>query len=690
MIYRLFFLLIGLIYSSESISQDMTTGYNYLETGQYKKAVTYFDSVLEQYPDNKTAKLCYGRAVGLDGDATMASSVFSELAISYPNDFEVKLNYAEALLWNKNYKGAKRYYATLLELNNQSFEANLGYASSLFQLSQYDTALIYIDKALVIKEGNPNALISKKYIQLELANELMNEEKYTEASLLLNNNLTFFKDDKETILKIIDLDIRQKQWNGVINGYQRIIEKTNDSLLGYDGLSLGYHLKGKNRKALSASLTALDLATAKQEEMAIRKATSRYVEALIWNQKYKKASTKIEELLVTETEKNWVLLLRANLNMYKGEFTKSIRDYNQILTTDSSSFNANFGKANALLGFEKHDEAYNAALVTLKHHEDQKEVLDFIEKLNVKFLPSVENKTAVSEDLGANRAVSNNTLITFPLSTKFSLLGDINIRNTSNNTINNEANSSSILGGFTYQFKSYSHLKVKLGSVFTRSVVEDFSRLASDVSLKLRPFKLHSLEIGSVRKYEDFNTDLIEKGIFHNHFYLNYNVNTHFNLGWFTQYYFTIQSDNNIRNLLFTSLYYSVLKKPLVKFGINYQNISFQEQRPTIYFSPDKFHAVEGFVDILKNEKIINNRGLFYGLTAATGLQFIEDNDSQLTYRLNAKLGMKVNKKILFNVYGSHSNIASTTAAGFTITEVGFRVLIHFGNKPVFNYKPIY
>ena len=116
---------------------------------------------------------------------------------------------------------------------------------------------------------------------------------------------------------------------------------------------------------------------------------------------------------------------------------------------------------------------------------------------------------------------------------------------------------------------------------------------------------------------------------------------THKNIGWFTQYYYSNQSDNNTRNLLFTSIYYNVLSNPTLKTGFNYQYMSFAEKRPTVYFSPSKFNAYEVFIDFLRDQNSFEGAGIFYNLQAATGFQYIEDLDKQNTYRLQAGLGYK-------------------------------------------------
>jgi hypothetical protein len=177
---------------------------------------------------------------------------------------------------------------------------------------------------------------------------------------------------------------------------------------------------------------------------------------------------------------------------------------------------------------------------------------------------------------------------------------------------------------------------------------------------------------------------LLGREIVQNNFLVNYNVNTNFKLGWFTQYYFTSQNDDNTRNLLFTSLYYTILEKPSLKAGFNYQNISFKNQVPTIYFSPSRFNAVEVFFTLIKEEAITKNKEWFYDLTAGIGYQFIEDEKRQSTYRVQGKLGYKFSSRSFLNVYGTKSNIASTTAAGFTFTEVGVLFKYYLFSKPLY------
>ncbi len=58
-IYSYFFTLLA-------FTQNMQEGFTYLETGKYPEAESFFETVLKEYPENKTARLCYGRAIGLN------------------------------------------------------------------------------------------------------------------------------------------------------------------------------------------------------------------------------------------------------------------------------------------------------------------------------------------------------------------------------------------------------------------------------------------------------------------------------------------------------------------------------------------------------------------------------------------------------------------------------------------------
>jgi len=667
----------------------MKEGFTYLETGKYKEAESFFKKTLKTYPTNKTARLCYGRAIGLNGKAIEAVKLFTNLLKDYPTDFEVKLNYAESLLWSKNYPDAKVYYQTLLKENDKSFAALLGYANTLSNLKEFEDALITVDKALVVLPGNPNALVSKKYMRLGLANTKVTDQKYDEAETILKENFTSFKDDKETLLNLANLYLISKQIEKALKTYDVIGKIPGNKLGSLIGISLVHHLNSDDKTALIFSKKALASVNKETPKAIKNQAIERFVQALIWNKKFSLADKKINKLFETRKEtENWMLSLRATLNVYKSDFKKSLKDYNLILEKDSASFDGNLGKANVLKASGYINEAYKSAENTLMFYEKQKDATNFIKQLDLSYTPFVDTKYSYSFDNGDNEADAYDVKTEIPFSTKFKLLANYNYRTTSNPNTDLKATTNNLTLGASYQLLNNLILKGSFGVTSSDSEESNYDQFLVDISVNIKPFKLQNLELGYKRDIQNFNAALLNEEIVQNNLILNYSLNTNFNLGWFTQYYYTFQSDENARNLLFTSLYYNILAKPSIKGGINYQNLSFKNQVPSTYFSPSKFNAVEVFVNLIKDETAAKNKEWFYGLTAATGLQYIEDDDGLSTYRVQANLGFKFSERALINLYGLQSNIASAVANtgsnGFTYTEFGLRFKWVILSKPFF------
>lgn len=665
-------------------SQEMQEGFTYLETGKYNKAELFFKNILIDYPNNKTARLCLGRSIGLNGKPEKANLLFRNLLTDYPNDFEIKLNYGESLLWNGDFLKAKNYFQNLIIENNKSFPALLSYANTLSNLKEYKEALIYINKALEVSPGNPNALNSKKYIYLGYAYKKQQNQEYDEAELLLKENLTLHNNDKTTLLNLANLYLITNRLEDSKKTYNLLLQNPNNKINALNGLSLISHLNAKEKKALQLSLQAFNSLEEKTDTILVQQTTERYIQALIWNGEYKLAKTLIKKSNIIEPTKNWILALRATLNTYKSDFKKSLTDYNQILENDSISFDGNLGKANSLKALGFYNNAYISAENTLKFHMGQKDATSFIKNLDITFTPSYEAKTLYTFDNGDNEAIAFNNKIEFPMSTKLKILGNYNYRNTSNKITNNKATSNDLSIGLSYQLSPNITFQSLAGITSAEATTNNYTQFLTDISIKITPFKLQNLNIGYKRELQSFNAELLDQEIIQNNFYVNYNMNTNFNLGLFSQYFYTSQNDNNSRNLLFTSLYYTILKSPSLKTGLNYQYITFKNQVPVIYFSPEKFNAAEIFINLIKDETITKPKEWFYELTAATGLQYIENNSSQNTYRIQAKLGYKFTNRCLANLFGTRSNIASATAAGFTFNELGVRFKWLLFKNPVF------
>ena len=145
-------------------AQNMDEGFKLLENGSYDEASTYFQSILDDYHNNKTARICYARATGLSGMSEEALQIFQDMKVDFPHDIEVLLNEAEAWLWNNDSQNAIPVYRHVIELDSLNFTGHLGMANAYAGIQDYNMAQHYINRALHIEPEHPGALISYKFI----------------------------------------------------------------------------------------------------------------------------------------------------------------------------------------------------------------------------------------------------------------------------------------------------------------------------------------------------------------------------------------------------------------------------------------------------------------------------------------------------------------------------------------------
>lgn len=666
--------------------QDMQQGFDYLNTGKYKEATVFFEQILEAYPENKTAKLCYGRAIGLSGNTEEAVHVFTALRETYPEDLEIQLNYAESLLWSKAFEKAVPFYEKILEQAPENFAAVLGYANTLSNLKKYPEALKFVNRALELQPENANALVSRKYIRLGYADALAKKKEYEPAIALLDENLVDNPKDKDSPLKKAEIYLITNKLLQAEEVYVSL--QTNktaaDSIISFNGLSLVVFKAKKPKLALDYSVKAIEKVGAFPKSAPLYLATQeRYVQALLWNKKYKEAFATIKILQETFPEENRILGLLATAHLYTGNFDKSTTAYENLLNKQANSFDGNLGIANAHRANSLDKKSYQAIFQTLKYYPQQPDAEQLLGKLKQTHTPWVQQQSAYTFDNGNNQSFSTGWQLQLPVTTTTIFKGNYGIRKTENTITESSATTNEFTLGISQKISSKWSLSAQVGTVTANLTSQNFDALTADVALQIKPYKLQNLTIGYQRQLQNFNADLVAQQLLMDNYSLNYNLSTNVNVGFYLQYIYTQQSDANRRNLLFTSLYCTLAQRPILKVGLNYQTLSFKEQFPTLYFSPASFHVVEGFTEIVSPA----TTKWIYGASAAVGYQFIEDDAPSTTFRVEGKLGRQISKRFQAKIYARHSNVASANAAGFQFTELGFILKWYFLRQPIFNKK---
>ncbi|MBT8264080.1 MAG: tetratricopeptide repeat protein, partial [Muriicola sp.] len=395
---------------------NMNPGFELLEAGSFDAAESYFGTYLESNPENKTAQICYGRAVGLSGEPKKAITIFSELLEEYPSDFEVQINYNEAYLWDHQYSYAKPLYANLVASNPTNFAALLGYANTLSNLKEYAAALDWVNKALLVEPKNLNAKTSRKYIKLGYANFYVTNQQYGLGEQLLKEILLDFPEDTDALLNLANLYLITKNAMKAKSVYMRIADSSNDSIVALNGIALAEHIGKQDKKALKIAKMAKTKAEASTDSVIRNRTSERYIQALIWNGKYRDAAKQIDSLERVLPKQLWIRSLKATMGMYTADFKTSLQQYNAILEIDSTSFDGNLGSANALFASDEIGSAYKAAFKTLDYYENQKDAQGFIEKLNSLHTPILEDLASYTFDNGNNVAYSNTITGIIPFS----------------------------------------------------------------------------------------------------------------------------------------------------------------------------------------------------------------------------------------------------------------------------------
>ncbi|NAS10438.1 tetratricopeptide repeat protein [Poritiphilus flavus] len=661
----------------------MDNGFQLLEKGEFEAAGDFFEDVLKRHPENKTAQICYGRALGLSGGPAKANTLFANLLKKYPNDLEIQLNYNESLLWAGEFQGAKPLYRDLIRAYPANFNARLGYANTLSNLKEYQEALVQVHKALDLDPGNASALTSKKYILLGHANTKVEKQQYSEAKAILKAIFEDYPEDKETLLSLANIHLINMELDSARISYHRMATTAKDSVIALNGLALTEHLGENEKQALLLSKESLELATIMENYELLERTYNRYVQALIWNDKYSKAKSEIAQLENKYGQRPWLISLKAMLGMYTSDTKASLKQYELLLKIDSTSFDGNLGKANALFASDRIIDAYKTGIQTLEIFENQKDARSLIEKVNKKYVPTITETLSYSFDNGNNVAYSSNTELRTYFSPKLSANLSYQSRTTENTLSNASATTRLLTGGIAYKLLPKTSVEVGAGINEARFGSQRFSQPMLKAGLKLQPYRMQNLEVDYLREVQQFNAELVSRDIVMEHYGVKYHLATNFKLGWYTQLMHTEQNDGNSRQLLFSSLYYKLFKKPGIKAGVNFQYFGFSVQKPELYFSPEQYQATEVFAEA-RGDLFTKTS---YAFTLAAGAQKIEQQASMNIIRTEARIGSELSQRWYMALYGKYSNSASATATGFTYTEMGVSLKWDLSKKPLFHKR---
>lgn len=652
-----------------SAQTDMTPGYKMLEKGELDNAVVFFSQVVEEQPQNKTANICLGRAVGLSGDPVKALSIFAEADKIYPNDFELGLNIAEAYLWNKLPSESLNVYQSLLEKDNKNYTANLGTANCYYELMEYEKALFYIDEAIKLDPKNQGTYNSKKYILLASAAQKTNQFDYRGAIDLLNSILEFKPLDGHALLNKGINFIQLENYKLAENSFQILLDNEIELVESNILLSHLSMLKHQEKEAVRYAEESILAAVSESESQQLRAGVQK-LNALGASKKFKEAFLFLDELNEEFGEQEELVMAKARLSVWDREVNDGLEIYESL----ESSFNVYMGKAEAYIALSKYNDALIAINEALIINPSNKDALNLKGELEAKKKMSVELGGNISTDAGGNEANEVYLRFNIPSGDKHLFYVHAGLRGTENKVLNTSADQYQLFVGDQYKINHLLTFSTAVGAISSENNLETRSlNVIANTDLKYQFAKNHALSFSYNRASLQYSSDLIKSGLISNQYAGTYQFAAPKKPGLVTQVSRSQFSDGNSNLSLFASLYYEISSFPMIKVGANATHLTFSEQKPISYFSPDVFQMAELF---FQAGNIYDKKAKFtYSAMIAIGKQRISDNALETIQRVDIQLGYRVSSKLVLNVNYFTNSAATSTLKAYSFQRVGLKLV---------------
>ena len=640
------FLFLVVISTGSLFGQNMDEGFRMLESGEYHDAKSFFQEVLEKNSENKTANICFGRALGLSGSPAEALALFYQLSERHPGDQEVNLNLAEAYLWNDNASEASQLYSAIIDSDPSSVSGHIGLANSQAKMRDYQAALNTLDNSYIKNSGLVYIDELRNSIRLGYADALIKKDSYADAK----------------------------------SQYELIMNSDSDNIPALIGLTNVSYLLDKKRDCLDYATQALEFSPEGQPSDNV---VANLIQAHIWNHQYGEATQLIRATYTTEQQKSYYHRYMARMAIQRRSYSPALSHYNELLTRDADDIEAWAGRTDALLALDSIVPAMKTIDAGIDLHPQSTDLGRLKHKSYRKLAPTLLTDTKYSRDSGQDQSVDISVNPIIPVSQSIALLADLGIRNVYNQLADTDLILSRYSGGIRFKLLANTTLTAIGGISQINDQENDPSLVNYDINghTKQGP---HEIKLGFRRSFQDYNFTLLSDRISQRQLYADYSVSNVKGLGLFTQYVYSQLSDQNTNHLVYASVYKALKRRPFIKLGASVQYITFDISESVPYFSPDQFWAQELFIDIVRTPDLLKAQGVTYLITGAIGSQQIDDMSASLTYRAQLKLGYLFDSGIHIELYGLHTNVASSNASGFTFSQVGLSTKWLFKQGPLF------
>jgi len=305
-------------------------------SGNYIKAINYFNQVVFLYEGHAKAYYNLGYCYEKIGNAGLAAANFEKVISLDPQFIEAYLNLGQILITEEKFLEAEKLYNTAIQFNSGSSELYNNLAGIYFRLNKWDKAIINYKNALKYDSANCESYFN-------LGNCFSKMKSYDSAIENYEKAIQLKPDHSGALNNLALVHTKLNNIEAAINLYHRIISLNSKNAEAYFNLGFIMQETGKTDKAISNYKKALELD---------RDLKSAYVNiGKIFLQKGDTETAKKYFLNSIEDETSRVFAF-TNLGVGSLEDLKineAISFFDIAITSKSDLVEAHYNKAHALL-----------------------------------------------------------------------------------------------------------------------------------------------------------------------------------------------------------------------------------------------------------------------------------------------------------------------------------------------------
>ena len=511
-----------------------------------------------------------------------------------------------------------------------------------------------------------NQNLEERELNIRKALELRKEENFSSAIAKLDLILKDKNDDAPILLLKGDLQLQAKNFSDAVKTYKILLplnyEKTTTQI------NLSYALFMDNDAS-----TALEYAKSAWENDTVNSsAIVNYFNAMLWNVKTDEASSFINEYgSVLKEDQN--LVMNARLFTTSGNYKKGLNKYDTLITKFQNKY---YVQEYAEVLLSKKEIA--AAKNILKNADSlftTNEYNSLLQKVNTASLSNIGTEYTHFKDIAKNIRIENNVWWQQNEGSPYRFgvrLGISNTTSAANEKTDSKFINISLIEKWSMAWSGQTDIILQNISFGEQ---KKFTSITGKQLIQFKPTDRNMYGLFISTDILNYTSSLIGKNIRNNT--IGYMTHIMFDgrNGIYSQGGLGIISDGNKKYEFFGSLYHLFSTKPLLKTGINFSALHFNNNSISTYFSPDKYLSTEIFIDY--NTSLFGLSDLNLETQIAAGFQNIEAGAWEKAFRLQTQLSYNIEYFQIALKYQT-SNVASGTGTGYQFDWFTFKLSYNF------------